>query len=233
MLDDKENYKKLCRFCLSDTIVQENPLLSLCKCDGSLKYVHLICLQNWLINKLHLKKTDGVLTVLWQGLSCELCKTQLPLSFEVNEQVYDLIDFKTFYEENCPAPLNCLLLQSFNKNGKPSGLHFIDIGVRNQIRIVNIAKNNLLYILKGRGNECEIKLSDISVSRFHSSIKYEKNKFLLKDNSSKFGTLYRNKKHISIGKEHIFIQCGRTLLEIYSAKKWYSSFPCLSISLFI
>lgn len=135
---DKEYSKKLCRFCLSDTIVQENPLINVCKCDGSLKYVHLICLQNWLTNKLHLKKTDGVLTVLWQGLSCELCKTQLPLSIETNGQFYDLIDFKSFDEEDMPAPLNCLLLQSFAKNGKPSGLHYIDIGIKHQIRIVFI-----------------------------------------------------------------------------------------------
>ena len=101
-----------------------------------MKYVHLICLQNWLINKLHLKKTDGILTVLWQGLSCELCKSQLPLSIESFGQTYDLIDFKNFYEENATAPTNCLLLQSFSKNGKPSGLHFIDIGTKNNIRMV-------------------------------------------------------------------------------------------------
>jgi len=82
---------------------------------------------------------------------------------------------------------------------------------------------------KGRGNECEIKLSDISVSRLHSSIKFEKNKFILKDNSSKFGTLYLYRKQILIGTTHLFLQCGRTLLEIYSSKKWYSNFLCISI----
>ena len=141
IVDDKEPNKRLCRFCLSDRIVEENPLLNLCKCDGSLKYVHLICLQNWLTNKLHLKKTDGILTVLWQGLSCELCKSQLPLMIECDGQTYDLIDFKSFYEENVPAAVKCMVLQSFTKNNKPSGLHFIDLAMKNTIRIVN----NLLF----------------------------------------------------------------------------------------
>jgi pSer/pThr/pTyr-binding forkhead associated (FHA) protein len=86
----------------------------------------------------------------------------------------------------------------------------------------------LIVFEKGRGNECEIRLSDISVSRFHTSLKLENNKLILKDNSSKFGTLFLSRKNIYIGQNHLFIQCGRTLLEVYSSKKWYSNFPCIS-----
>ena len=37
-----------CRICLSEGfLTSENPLLTPCKCDGSMKYVHKNCLQIW------------------------------------------------------------------------------------------------------------------------------------------------------------------------------------------
>jgi RING-variant domain len=127
--------KRVCRFCLSDTILTENPLLNICKCDGSLKYVHLLCIQSWLTSKLHLKQNNGVLSVLWQGLSCELCKAPLPLQSKTEDGVYDLIDFKNLHSENsdnCPS----LLLQSFTKYNTPSGLHFVKIAEKSLIKLV-------------------------------------------------------------------------------------------------
>ena len=43
----------------------------------------------------------------------------------------------------------------------------------------------------GRGHQCEIRVTDISVSRTHSEIRYEKGKFYVKDLKSKFGTLVK------------------------------------------
>ena len=43
----------------------------------------------------------------------------------------------------------------------------------------------------GRGHQSDIRISDISVSRFHAFIKYENNNFLIFDNNSKFGTLIK------------------------------------------
>ena len=37
-----------CRICLSDgLLIGENPLLTPCKCDGSMKYIHKSCLEVW------------------------------------------------------------------------------------------------------------------------------------------------------------------------------------------
>ena len=41
----------------------------------------------------------------------------------------------------------------------------------------------------GRGTDCEIRLSDISVSRNHAVLSYEKGYWQLTDAKSKFGTL--------------------------------------------
>ena len=41
----------------------------------------------------------------------------------------------------------------------------------------------------GRGLDQEVRISDISVSRYHAKIKFLEDKFVLEDNLSKFGTL--------------------------------------------
>ena len=42
---------------------------------------------------------------------------------------------------------------------------------------------------KGRGHISDIRVSDISVSRYHADISYNNNKYILRDNNSKFGYL--------------------------------------------
>jgi pSer/pThr/pTyr-binding forkhead associated (FHA) protein len=49
--------------------------------------------------------------------------------------------------------------------------------------------NNKTNIRLGRGHDSDIRINDISVSRFHAVISFENNEFFLQDNTSKFGTL--------------------------------------------
>ena len=35
----------ICRVCLSEHISQDNPLVSVCKCSGTMRYIHIECLQ--------------------------------------------------------------------------------------------------------------------------------------------------------------------------------------------
>jgi len=41
----------------------------------------------------------------------------------------------------------------------------------------------------GRGNDTDIRITDITVSRLHAKIRKEKDGFYLEDNESKFGSL--------------------------------------------
>jgi pSer/pThr/pTyr-binding forkhead associated (FHA) protein len=46
------------------------------------------------------------------------------------------------------------------------------------------------YIRVGRGHDADIRVTDISVSRFHAKINMSENgEFFVEDNRSKFGTL--------------------------------------------
>jgi pSer/pThr/pTyr-binding forkhead associated (FHA) protein len=53
--------------------------------------------------------------------------------------------------------------------------------------MISLNKKSSLRI--GRGHESEIRIPDISVSRFHALITFHDSNFYLEDNTSKFGTL--------------------------------------------
>ena len=38
---------KACRICLDDLDDVNNPFITPCKCDGSMKFIHLNCLREW------------------------------------------------------------------------------------------------------------------------------------------------------------------------------------------
>lgn len=65
----------------------------------------------------------------------------------------------------------------------------------------------------GRGHEADLRINDISVSRCHAFIKFKKNKFLLEDNMSKFGTLVLVRDKIPIIPQYNkAMQIGRTVV---------------------
>lgn len=68
----------ICRICLSDENETLNPLFSPCKCAGTMQYIHLNCLQEWLNSKLITKETPYTKTFFWKNLECELCKSPFP-----------------------------------------------------------------------------------------------------------------------------------------------------------
>jgi E3 ubiquitin-protein ligase DOA10 len=44
---NKEGDANICRICLSENWTKENPLISPCNCNGTMKYIHLKCLSEW------------------------------------------------------------------------------------------------------------------------------------------------------------------------------------------
>ncbi len=62
----------------------------------------------------------------------------------------------------------------------------------------------------GRGHESEVRISDISVSRFHASIVCRPDGYFVEDNNSKFGTLALLNQ-IQLGPSRTLgVQVGRT-----------------------
>lgn len=67
-----------CRICLSEECEEDNPFFSPCTCAGTMKLIHVKCLQTWLKSKLHTKQSGNTTFIHWKTLECELCKTPYP-----------------------------------------------------------------------------------------------------------------------------------------------------------
>lgn len=68
---------KLCKICLSGSESTDNPLVSPCKCDGSMKFVHFECLQKWAWNKINLIRKINVQIINLEEVKCELCLSEI------------------------------------------------------------------------------------------------------------------------------------------------------------
>jgi hypothetical protein len=97
-----ESDEKNCRICLGEE-EPDNPIISPCKCTGSVQYIHLECLKEWLEGKKHKKETLLVNSYIWRGLECEICKNQyndmvmLPNGKEQSLLKYNLHDLAQQY----------------------------------------------------------------------------------------------------------------------------------------
>jgi pSer/pThr/pTyr-binding forkhead associated (FHA) protein len=68
---------------------------------------------------------------------------------------------------------------------------------RNAGRVIHVVSTtDNVPIRIGRGHDTEIRISDISVSRLHATIRQNRTGFYIDDNDSKFGTLLQIKKPI-------------------------------------
>ena len=178
-----------CKVCYGDVSTLDNPLISPCKCSGSMQYIHLQCLQKWLETRISCRVNEGVITYTWTSLLCELCKAEIPMKLPGTE-VFVL---------NINQPY--ILLENQGKNFKGT-MHLISI---------EEGKNAIL----GRGHQSDIRIPDISVSRGHATIKYATGRFFLQDNNSKFGTLiHLNNQTMLHSFQPLTLQVGRTVLSL-------------------
>jgi E3 ubiquitin-protein ligase DOA10 len=67
----------VCRICLSEEELPHHELISPCKCAGSMRFIAITCMKEWLEGKRHCRETDEVNSYIWKGLECEICKTPL------------------------------------------------------------------------------------------------------------------------------------------------------------
>mmetsp|Transcript_10915 Transcript_10915/g.11058 ORF Transcript_10915/g.11058 Transcript_10915/m.11058 type:complete len:95 (-) Transcript_10915:924-1208(-) len=84
--------QSLCRICFSDHHSDEDPLISPCKCAGSLKHVHLVCLRTWLSRKENVMMTDAVISYSWRAFHCELCKSEFNDKIHLEKKTLELFE---------------------------------------------------------------------------------------------------------------------------------------------
>jgi hypothetical protein len=206
--------KKLCRVCYCDDKEVDSPLISPCKCIGGLKYIHLSCLRNWIEAKAILirnESNDECLKYEINQVNCEICQEPYPDYIYNNdkENFYEIFDFIQM-KFNSYIILETIPLNNNDENGK-----------KREIFILSFDEKDSIFI--GRSHTTDMKLNDITVSRYHSKIiiNRDKNKFYIRDMGSKFGTgiLIQNPKiklnanfplYIQISKSTVLISIEKT-----------------------
>ena len=216
---NKSKKKYRCRICFCDGNFEgNNPLISPCKCSGSVKYIHLYCLRKWLTSKITTKisSNNDIYCYVFKSLKCEICQSIIPEIAEFRGKFLSLLDFK-----NIDPPY--IILQSmYQYNSTNRNLNELNI-----IFVISFKTN--LQVNIGRANNSNIRLSDVSVSRNHAKLTYSKGDFFLDDVGSKFGTLlliqnnilFLPNKNISIqaGKCHLIFNLRRTCLGLFKCYK--------------
>ena len=92
------------------------------------------------------------------------------------------------------------------------------------IKSIHVIELNDDIIKIGRGHESDVRINDISVSRVHALLHYDKNsgRLLIRNLKSKFGTLSLLKRPLVIKNKKIDLQVGRTFIEanLFSMKEF-------------
>ncbi|CAE7289261.1 MARCHF7 [Symbiodinium necroappetens] len=186
-----------CRICLLEGSSEDDPLIRPCNCRGSIEYVHLGCLRHWVKGRLNIADTpEG--SYFYRPLPCELCKAAYPASVTKGEDKMPLVEVP-----KTKPPF--IVLENMMRDAQQHssrGLH-----------VVSLAENKVLKL--GRGHESNVRIADVSISRCHAIIRYQKGSFVLEDHNSKFGTLVAMKKPRPLDHSSaISIQVGRTVLSL-------------------
>ena len=195
--------ERMCKICYSEENDRENnPLVHLCNCNGGLRFSHFDCIKKWMETKLVIKENEKktVKSYNIKSFNCEICKTPYPFRFKLEgiERPFELIDLQ--------RPIECdyIVLESLNQMKENCNIK--------SFHVIQLTGDELTI---GRGHESDIRINDISVSRSHAKLKYnrEDGTLLLRDLKSKFGTLILIKRPLLIKEKKIHLQIGRTYIE--------------------
>jgi hypothetical protein len=173
--------------------------------------VHANCIGDWLRGRLGLENHNGNV-FFFRPMACELCHCLYPSYYEANEAPVPLPflpETKTPFIvlENIGGSAAVAAWNNDSSNTFPGGLHVVRFSDdRSPLKI-------------GRGHDCQMRVSDVSISRLHALLRIDEDgSIYLEDQESKFGTLIDEQKRsrfITIPpRTTICLQSGRTLLTL-------------------
>ena len=129
---------EMCRICWVSEEEDHNPLIAPCKCDGTVKYVHLNCLKEWLQSKVTERTPANLHSFMWKTFECDLCKLPFPYVLRIDTARYNLVNIKR------PAP---------EEIGRVAYLILESLGLdKNSSRMVHTMMVNLADVTSQEGS---------------------------------------------------------------------------------
>ena len=202
----------VCRICLSEDSEPENPLITPCRCSGTMRAIHVECLRDWLKSKIIIKTYTHMTSYTYRAMECELCLMTFPLKVKMSKtnKVFDLIF------TNIPTTTSYVIFDQVVKDDQEKTSYLVMFKDKNSLKI-------------GRSNDSDFRLSDISISRYHADINLIDNNVYIDDNDSKFGSLLLLQNNVSfilnqpiglqIGKHFITMDLNKTFLSMLCCNK--------------
>ena len=201
--DSSRNLKPTCRICFLTNSDEENPLISPCKCSGSMKNIHYLCLKKCIEIKIIKKSEQFYKFYTWKSFSCEICKSEYPKYIRIKDSLFSLVDLEINYSSYVTCDYT--LYDDLKKKTFRKGILIFKINDESNEDIITV----------GRSQNNKIKLKDISVSRSHCNFIKRNNKLYIVDKGSKFGTLiYLNNP--------MYITPQKNEGTLISGKHWFS-----------
>lgn len=220
LLKSKVNLKKqqslnTCRICLLEESEEDDPLINPCKCQGSVGFIHIECLKKWLDSKLVTKVYAYLIVHSFKDLKCEICNSLLP------ERIYFKGTIKYLINLQLPENDDYIILETISEEKKEvKFLYIIHMPPKTEL-------------LMGRSVECDIRMTDISISRVHAFLENVDGQFYIKDNKSKFGSLIKvQSEMLVLPNKSLTIQFDECLLNVNLQPKFCTKF-CLKNNRFL
>ncbi|KAL8430663.1 hypothetical protein ACSSS7_005798 [Eimeria intestinalis] len=181
-----------CRICLLEGNQEDDPLISPCDCKGSIRFVHLECLRHWINGRLNFHEQQHK-PIFVRQLLCELCKIPYPTAISYNNERMQVV--------TVPKTEPPFLVLENMVGSHQKGVHVISMSSKKDLKL-------------GRGHESDVRIPDVSISRYHATIRFVDGNFQLEDHNSKFGTLVSLRKAFPIGESVAALQVGRSVVKL-------------------
>lgn len=82
-----EGHERVCRICLCEEDDTEDPIVAPCKCQGTMREVHVKCFKKWLAKQISVKDSKNMYSIFWDQLKCELCGEEVESKFSVTFEI--------------------------------------------------------------------------------------------------------------------------------------------------
>ena len=191
-------FENVCRICLSGSNLPQNPLITVCKCTGTMQWIHANCAEAFVLSKLKTSTSPTVESYMIQPVCCDLClaELQLPLKDQSIEWAHS----------------------SSLKPAIPY-LKLVRLGDSREFHYVHPGNGETVAV--GRARTSDLKLPDASISRAHASLTRTDAGFEVRDENSKFGTLIKAQNVVSLpyGKE-VMVQIRHSLVKFKAIRPW-------------